>query len=175
MGERDRCGLLTDGGERESEEEEEEEETEEEAEDEAEEDEEEEDYEEQEGTNVLHLDLEPLFIDLLGLEVDLQGVILDIRAVPGEGNLLGNLLSQVVGLLDDGLSGLLGGGGLLGDDGILSNLSERIAGWLRDQLGQLIKALPLQEIVTNVINDLAQDFIESTETVTENGGETNGE
>ena len=67
--------------------------------------------------------------------MDLQQVVLDIRAVPGEGN----LLSQVVGLLDDGLSGLLGGD-LLGDDGILSNLSERIADWVRDQLGQLIGA-----------------------------------
>ena len=185
-GRRDRSVLLTDGGEQEAEEEEaadeemadEEEEPEDETEETKEtedEEEEEEDYEEEEGTNVLHLDLQPLFLALLGLEVDLQQVVLDIRAVPGEGNLLGNLLSQVTGLLDDGLGGLLGGGDLLGGDGILSNLSERITGWVRDQLGQFVEALPLQEIATNVINDLAQEFIESTETSTENGGETNGE
>jgi hypothetical protein len=63
--------------------------------------------------DVLFLDLESLFLDVLGLTVDLDPVILDINAVPGAGNLLGNLLCAVAGLLDGGLSGLLGGlGGL---------------------------------------------------------------
>lgn len=49
---------------------------------------------------VLALDLGPLHLDLLGLVVDLAPVILDITAVPGPGNLLGNLLCAVVSLLD---------------------------------------------------------------------------
>ena len=50
--------------------------------------------------DVLFLDLGPLNLDLLGLTVDLAEVILDINAVSGAGNLLGNLLCAVVGLLD---------------------------------------------------------------------------
>jgi hypothetical protein len=58
---------------------------------------------------ILHLDLGPLFLDLLGLQVDLSEVILDIAAQPGPGNLLGNLLCAVTGLLDSpgGLARLL--------------------------------------------------------------------
>jgi hypothetical protein len=58
---------------------------------------------------VLHLDLGPLFVDLLGLQVDLSRVVLDVTAVPGAGNLLGNLLCAVSGLLDSpgGLARLL--------------------------------------------------------------------
>ena len=49
---------------------------------------------------ILHLELGPLNLDLLGLVVDLNQVVLDITAVAGAGNLLGNLLCAVVGLLD---------------------------------------------------------------------------
>jgi len=49
---------------------------------------------------ILHLMLGPLNLDLLGLQVDLSQVILDITAVGGAGNLLGNLLCAVAGLLD---------------------------------------------------------------------------
>jgi hypothetical protein len=58
---------------------------------------------------ILHLDLGPLFLDLLGLQVDLSQVVLDIGAQPGPGNLLGNLLCAVTGLLDSpgGLARLL--------------------------------------------------------------------
>jgi len=49
---------------------------------------------------ILDLTLGPLHLDLLGLVVDLNQVILDITAVSGAGNLLGNLLCAVVGLLD---------------------------------------------------------------------------
>ena len=58
---------------------------------------------------VLHLDLGPLALDLLGLNIDLSRVILDITAVSGAGNLLGNLLCAVTGLLDNptGLAALL--------------------------------------------------------------------
>jgi hypothetical protein len=59
--------------------------------------------------DILHLELGPLNLDLLGLVVNLNRVILDIDAVSGAGNLLGNLLCAVVGLLDNpgALSGLL--------------------------------------------------------------------
>jgi len=49
---------------------------------------------------VLDLSLAPLDLDLLGLVVHLDNVHLNITAVPGAGNLLGNLLCAVVGLLD---------------------------------------------------------------------------
>lgn len=67
---------------------------------------------------ILHLDLGPLNLNLLGLNVDLSQVILDITAIPGAGNLLGNLLCAVTGLLDNpsGLTALLNDilGALLG-------------------------------------------------------------
>jgi hypothetical protein len=50
--------------------------------------------------SVLNLVLGPLHLDLLGLVVDLNQVHLVITAVPGAGNLLGNLLCAVAGLLD---------------------------------------------------------------------------
>jgi len=58
---------------------------------------------------VLHLDLGPLNLDLLGLQVQLSRVVLDINAVPGAGNLLGNLLCSVTNLLNNpsGLAQLL--------------------------------------------------------------------
>lgn len=58
----------------------------------------------QESCEVLDLDLGPLDLDLLGLVVELDEVNLDIIAEPGEGNLLGNLLCAVAGLLDPGAS-----------------------------------------------------------------------
>jgi hypothetical protein len=58
--------------------------------------------------DILTLDLGPLHLDLLGLVIDLNAIHLDITAVPGAGNLLGNLLCAVAGLLDNngGLSGI---------------------------------------------------------------------
>lgn len=50
--------------------------------------------------DILTLDLGPLHLDLLGLVVDLSPISLDITAVPGAGNLLGNLLCAIAGLLD---------------------------------------------------------------------------
>lgn len=49
---------------------------------------------------ILHLDLGPLNLDLLGLQVHLNQIVLDLVAQPGPGNLLGNLLCAVAGLLD---------------------------------------------------------------------------
>jgi len=42
-----------------------------------------------------------LFLDLLGLQMDLSQITLDVNAVPGAGNLLGNLLCAITGLLDN--------------------------------------------------------------------------
>ncbi|MFC9772088.1 MULTISPECIES: ABC transporter substrate-binding protein [unclassified Pseudarthrobacter] len=50
--------------------------------------------------DVLNLVLGPLHLDLLGLVVDLNQVVLNITAQPGAGNLLGNLLCAITGLLD---------------------------------------------------------------------------
>lgn len=49
---------------------------------------------------VLNLVLGPLHLNLLGLVVDLNQVNLNITAVPGAGNLLGNLLCGVANLLN---------------------------------------------------------------------------
>lgn len=51
---------------------------------------------------ILNLTLGPLDLNLLGLQVHLNQVVLNITAVPGAGNLLGNLLCQVAGLLNAG-------------------------------------------------------------------------
>jgi hypothetical protein len=52
------------------------------------------------GCQVLDLNLAPLDLDLLGLVVHLDRVHLNITAVPGAGNLLGNLICGIAGLLD---------------------------------------------------------------------------
>jgi hypothetical protein len=70
---------------------------------------------------ILHLVLGPLDLNLLGLKIHLNRVVLNIDAQPGPGNLLGNLLCSVAGLLDGGLGGLLGQ---------LTNLLNRILGQL---------------------------------------------
>ena len=46
------------------------------------------------------LGLGPIFLDLLGLQLTTSEIIIDLTAVPGPGNLLGNLLCALVGLLD---------------------------------------------------------------------------
>ncbi len=49
---------------------------------------------------ILFLDIGPIFLDLLGLELDLSPITLDLTAVRGPGNLLGNLLCGLAGILD---------------------------------------------------------------------------
>jgi hypothetical protein len=49
---------------------------------------------------ILNLVLGPLHLDLLGLVLDLNQVVLDLTAQTGAGNLLGNLLCALTGLLD---------------------------------------------------------------------------
>jgi len=51
---------------------------------------------------ILTLTLGPLDLNLLGLTVHLNQVVLNITAVPGAGNLLGNLLCAVANLLNGG-------------------------------------------------------------------------
>lgn len=52
--------------------------------------------------SVLNLVLGPLHLNLLGLNVHLNRVHLTITAIPGAGNLLGNLLCAITGLLNNG-------------------------------------------------------------------------
>jgi len=52
---------------------------------------------------ILDLDIGAIHLDLLGLVVDLAPIHLDITAESGPGNLLGNLLCALVGLLDPAL------------------------------------------------------------------------
>jgi hypothetical protein len=57
---------------------------------------------------ILNLVLGPLDLNLLGLTVHLNQIVLNITAVPGAGNLLGNLLCAVANLLNgSSLSGIL--------------------------------------------------------------------
>jgi hypothetical protein len=76
--------------------------------------------------SILDLTLGPLHLDLLGLVVDLNQVHLQITAEQGPGNLLGNLLCAVAGLLDN-----------TGTGGGLSGLLQAIVNLLNQILGQL--------------------------------------
>ena len=71
---------------------------------------------------ILTLTLGPLDLNLLGLAIHLNQVVLTITAVPGAGNLLGNLLCAVANLLNGGS---------------LTNLLNNLAGLLN----QIIAAL----------------------------------
>jgi hypothetical protein len=51
---------------------------------------------------ILSLVLGPLHLDVLGLVVDLNRVVLNITGQTGAGNLLGNLLCSLTGILDGG-------------------------------------------------------------------------
>ena len=82
--------------------------------------------------DILHLTLGPLDLNLLGLVVHLDRVVLDIAAQQGAGNLLGNLLCAVAGLLDPPTGGGAGGG--------LSGLLQGIVGLLNQILGEPVEA-----------------------------------
>lgn len=73
--------------------------------------------------DILQLELAPLDLDILGLVVNLSAISLNIDAVPGAGNLLGNLLCAVAGLLD--------GPGL-------GNALNNLIGLINDLLGGLL-------------------------------------
>ena len=74
------------------------------------------------GCEVLDLVLGPLDLNLLGLTIHLDRVHLNITAVPGAGELLGNLLCSIAGLLDSSQLGSLGT--------VLTNLLNAILGLL---------------------------------------------
>ncbi|HEY2271467.1 MAG TPA: hypothetical protein VGH30_01730 [Jatrophihabitantaceae bacterium] len=76
---------------------------------------------------ILNLVLGPLNLNLLGLQVHLNRVHLNITAATGPGNLLGNLLCAVAGLLDGtGLGGLSGALGKLTD--VLNQILSALGG-----------------------------------------------
>jgi hypothetical protein len=78
--------------------------------------------------DLLTLALGPLDLDLLGLRVALDEVNLLLEAIPGAGNLVGNLLCSVAGLLDPGPVGL---------PGLIQGLLDAIANLLNGLLGGL--------------------------------------
>jgi hypothetical protein len=86
--------------------------------------------------DILNLVLGPLHLDLLGLVIDLNQVVLNIVAQSGAGNLLGNLLCAVAGLLDGGPLGGLLGGVIDALNGLLGGLLDLQA--ILDQLGGLL-------------------------------------
>lgn len=49
---------------------------------------------------ILHLVIGPINLNLLGLQITTNQIALDISAIPGAGNLLGNLLCDVANLLN---------------------------------------------------------------------------
>lgn len=71
--------------------------------------------------DILNLVLGPLSLNLLGLDVDLNQVILNLTAQPGAGNLLGNLLCGIAGLLDIAAIGPIAAN-------LLNNLTTILAG-----------------------------------------------
>ena len=60
------------------------------------------------GCPILHLELQEIHLDLLGLNVDTSDICLDIHGEQGPGNLLGNLLCGLTGILDGPITGILG-------------------------------------------------------------------
>lgn len=72
---------------------------------------------------ILHLDIAPITLNLLGLQITTSEIVLDIAAIPGAGNLLGNLLCSITGLLDPG--------------GTLTTALNQIAGLLNQLLAAL--------------------------------------
>jgi hypothetical protein len=72
----------------------------------------------QNACQILFLDIGPIFLDILGLQLDISQIVIDLTAVPGPGNLLGNLLCAVAGLLDG--------------DGFLTGLLDDLLGFLED-------------------------------------------
>ena len=51
--------------------------------------------------NILNLVIGPINLNLLGLNVTTNQIVIDITAIPGAGNLLGNLLCDVTNLLNN--------------------------------------------------------------------------
>jgi hypothetical protein len=86
-------------------------------------------------TQILNLHLAPIDLSLLGLEVKTSEICLNISAQSGPGNLLGNLLTDVAHLLDQGvpLSQILSGGTAVDPNALTTGLTNLLNG----ALGQL--------------------------------------
>jgi len=86
-------------------------------------------------TPVLDLHIGAIHLDLLGLKVDTSPICLNISAQPGNGQLLGNLVTAVANLLNGGnpLGGILGGLGGANVNTLLTGLTNV----LNTALGQL--------------------------------------
>jgi hypothetical protein len=85
------------------------------------------------GVPILTLHVGEIHLDVLGLKVDTSEICLDITAQPGSGNLLGNLLANIAGLLDGGQTGAAIVGGLTGSQ--LTTLINGLTGLLNGALG----------------------------------------
>ena len=97
---------------------------------------------------ILDLVLGPLDLDLLGLQVHLDTVHLNITAQSGPGNLVGNLLCAIAGLLNGGLplSGILGQiaallNQLLGHPGLTSHPPQPTVASPRTRVGEATAAV----------------------------------
>jgi hypothetical protein len=101
------------------------------------------------GTQILTLHLDPIHLNLLGLKVDTSAICLDITAVPGSGNLLGNLLAGVANSLNSGtsLGSILSG---LGSD--LNTLETGLTGILNGGLGAATGPSAVQSSSTNILH-----------------------
>jgi len=107
-------------------------------------------------TQVLNLHIDAIHLNLLGLNVDTSPICVDIQAQPGPGNLLGNLVSDVAGLLNGGtsLSTILSG--LTGDQlttltGGLTSVLNGLAGRLTSP-SSVAKPAASTPGVTNILN-----------------------
>jgi hypothetical protein len=91
---------------------------------------------------ILHLDIQPINLDLLGLQVKTSEIKLDVNAVPGPGNLLGNLLA--------GVANLLNGPGLLNLNLVASTLNSEISSL--GSGGAAVPNVPLSGILSGPLN-----------------------
>ena len=99
---------------------------------------------------ILNLELGPIHLDLLGLVVDTSEICLAITAEPGPGNLLGNLLCGIAGLLDGGLP--LGDilGGLSTDD--LNTVTSGLTSMLGSVFSQVTSSAAVQDAACDILN-----------------------
>ncbi len=103
---------------------------------------------------ILDLELGAIHLDLLGLQVDTSDICLRVQAVPGDNNLLGNLLCAVAGLLDGGLSLEEILAGLpLGD--VLDGLTETEVEQLLAEIADLLNAALQQATDPSSVEDVS--------------------
>jgi hypothetical protein len=108
-------------------------------------------------TPILNLHLGPINLNLLGLQVKTSEICLAITAVPGSGNLLGNLLADVSHLLDQGTS--LGTilGGLNSTQ--LTNLTNGLSGLLNGALNTITTPFSTASSAVGASNNHGTDVL----------------